>query len=460
MSSHRILILGGGFGGIYAALRLEQLIGPHADIEVTLVTRDNYFLFTPLLHEIAACDLEVTTIVNPLRKLLRRVNSFVGNVCSIDLDKKIVLASHGFDDHSHELPYDHLVLALGCSTNFFKLPGVEEFAITMKSLTDAVELRNRIITHLEEANSECAAGERHPLLTFVVAGGGFAGVETLGGINDFVREAIRFFPNLRIENVRMVLVTPDKLILPELNPRLGAYAQRKLAGRGVEIVTEARVSGVRNGIVTLTNGREISANTLVWTAGNAANPIVASLKLPMRAGKIAVDQYLQVEGSDCVWAVGDCASVPNPVTGGYHPPTAQHALRQAHVLADNLVSSIRGGGRRPFRFSTLGQLAAIGRRTGVANILGINFSGFLAWWLWRTIYLSKLPRLEKKIRVALDWTLDLWFAKDFACVTASQSGYSRAMAASRAAVLPAPSTDHDAPPREELNAYAECHKKV
>src|SRR6516165_4469606 len=150
MSSHRILILGGGFGGIYAALRLEQLIGPHADIEVTLVTRDNYFLFTPLLHEIAACDLEVTTIVNPLRKLLRRVNSFVGNVCSIDLDKKIVLASHGLDDHSHELPYDHLVLALGCSTNFFKLAGVEEFATTMKSLTDAVELRNRIITHLEE----------------------------------------------------------------------------------------------------------------------------------------------------------------------------------------------------------------------------------------------------------------------------------------------------------------------
>jgi NADH dehydrogenase len=164
----------------------------------------------------------------------------------------------------------------------------------------------------------------------------------------------------------------------------------------------------------------------------------------MRAGKIAVDQYLQVEGSDCVWAVGDCASVPNPVTGGYHPPTAQHALRQACVLADNLVSSIHGGRRRPFRFSTLGQLATIGRRTGVANILGINFSGFLAWWLWRTIYLSKLPRLEKKIRVALDWTLDLWFAKDFACVTASQSGYSRSMAASQTAISPAPSANYDA----------------
>jgi len=428
MSSHRILLLGGGFGGIYAALRLERLLAARADTEITLVTRDNYFLFTPMLHEIAACDLEVNTIINPLRKLLRSANTFVGNIRSIDLDKKVVFASHGLDDHPHQLPYDHLVLALGSSTNFFKLPGVEEFAITMKSLTDAVELRNRIITHLEEANSECAAGERHPLLTFVVAGGGFAGVETLGGINDFVREAIRFFPNLRIENVRMVLVTPDKLILPELNPRLGAYAQRKLAKRGIEIITEERVTGSRNGIVTLSNGQEIVANTLIWTAGTAPNPIVASLKLPMRGGKIAVNEYLQVEGSDCVWAVGDCASVPNPATGGYHPPTAQHALRQARVLADNLAASIRGGKRRPFRFSTLGQLAAIGRRTGVANILGINFSGFIAWWLWRTIYLSKLPRLEKKLRVALDWTLDLWFAKDFACVTASHSGYSAAAA--------------------------------
>ena len=437
MSSRRILILGGGFGGIYTALRLERLLA-RTDTEVTLVTRDNYFLFTPMLHEIAACDLEVNTIVNPLRKLLRHVNTFIGNVQSIDLDKKAVLASHGLDDHTHELPYDHLVLALGSSTNFFKLPGVEEFAITMKSLTDAVELRNRIIVHLEEANSECAAGERQPLLTFVVAGGGFAGVETLGGINDFVREAIRFFPNLRIENVRMILVTPDKLILPELNPKLGAYAQRKLAARGVEILTDARVGGVRNGVVILTDGREIPANTLIWTAGTAPNPIIASLKLPMRAGKISVDEYLQVEDSNCVWAVGDCASVPNPATGGYHPPTAQHALRQARVLADNLVSTIRGGNRRAFRFSTLGQLAAIGRRTGVANILGVNFSGFPAWWLWRTIYLGKLPRFEKKLRVALDWTLDLWFAKDFACVTASRSGYSRAMEAALNAVTLAP----------------------
>ena len=443
MSVKKILILGGGFGGIYAALRLEKLFAKSDDVEVTLVTRDNYFLFTPMLHEIAACDLELNNIVNPLRKLLGRVATFVGTVEEIDLESKTVRASHGLDDHAHVLPYDHLVLALGSRTNFFNLPGVEEFAVTMKSLTDAVELRNRIITHLEEANSECAAGERQPLLTFVVAGGGFAGVETLGAINDFVREAIGFFPNLKLEHVRMVLITPDQLILPELNPKLGAYAMRKLRRRGVEILTGARVSAVRGGEVELTSGQRIPANTLIWTAGTAANQLVSGLNLPMRKGKIEVNEYLEVVGVQGVWAVGDCALVPNPKSGGFHPPTAQHALREGRTLADNLAASIRGGRKRPFRFSTLGQLAAIGRRTGVANILGVNFSGFIAWWLWRTIYLSKLPRFEKKVRVALDWTLDLVFAKDFACITAGRSAYSRAVAEAQSAEVSTSSNSTD-----------------
>jgi NADH:quinone reductase (non-electrogenic) len=428
MKTRHILILGGGFGGIYAAIRLEKLLRRERDIEITLVTRDNYFLFTPMLHEVAACDLELSTIVNPLRKLLRRVHTFTGTIESIDLQNRVVSASHGLDGHAHKLPYDHLVIALGSCTNFFNLPGVEDFAITMKSLSDAVELRNRIITHLEEANSECAIGEREPLLTFVVAGAGFAGVETLGAVNDFVREAIRFYPNLKLEQLRMVLVTPDKLILPELNPRLGAYAQRKLARRGVEIITGARVTGVHAGVVELNNGQSIPANSLIWTAGTSANPLVAKLSLPMKNGKIEVNEFLEVPGSDGVWALGDCALVPNSKTGGFHPPTAQHALRQGRTLADNIAASFAQRQKTPFRFSTLGQLAAIGRRTGVANILGINFSGFLAWWLWRTIYLGKLPRLEKKLRVALDWTLDLVFAKDFTCVTANQSSYSRAAA--------------------------------
>ena len=412
----RVLILGGGFGGIYTALKLEKLLRWRKDVSVTLVTRDNFFLFTPMLHEVAASDLEINAIVSPLRKLLKRVGTFVGNVEAVDLTARVVRVSHGFDGHTHDLGFDHLVLALGASTNFFGLPGLASQALTVRTLDDAVTLRSRLISHLEEASSECAAGSRKPLLTFVVAGGGFAGVETIGAINDFVREALRFYPSLGAGDMRMVLVTPDEMILPELGPKLGVYAQRKLISRGIEVLTKARVAEFQDGTVKLTDGRAIPACTLVWTAGNAGNPLVAALPIPNRGGRVMVNKYLEVESAPGVWALGDCALVPD-LHGGFHPPTAQHALRQGRVLGDNIAAAIAGAKKRPFRFSTLGQLAAIGRRTGVANILGLKFSGFIAWWLWRTIYLSKLPRLEKKIRVALDWTLDICFSKDFACVS-------------------------------------------
>lgn len=416
-SPHRILVVGGGFGGVYAARELRKLLRRRADVEITLVTRDNYFLFTPMLHEVAAGDLELHTIVNPLRKLLRGVETFVGTVESIDLAEKRVRVSHGDDGHAHDLSWDRLILALGSGTNFFDLPGVQERALTVKSLDDAIRLRNRLITHLEEASSECGTSARRRLLTVVVAGGGFAGVETLGGINDFVRAAIRYFPDIDPTDVRMVLVTPASSILPELGPELGAYAQRKLAERGVEIVTGAKVRRVRGDVVELTNGRTIEAGTLVWTAGTAPNPLLATLPAERRAGRIIVDEYLEVPGHADVWAIGDCALVPERHGGGFHPPTAQHALRQGRTVARNVAASLTGGRKTPFVFSSLGQLAAIGRRTGVAKVCGVRFSGFVAWWLWRTVYLSKLPRFEKKVRVALDWTLDLCFAKDFACVT-------------------------------------------
>jgi NADH dehydrogenase len=412
----RVVILGGGFGGIYAALELEKVLARRSDLEVTLVARENFFMFTPMLHEVAASDLELSTIVNPLRKMLTRVGTFVGSVEAIDLEGRRVRVSHG-DGHCHELPYDHLVLALGSSTNFFALPGVEECALTVRSVDDAMVLRNRIINILEEANSECSAGVRQPLMTFLVAGAGFAGVETLGGINDFVREALRFFPNLRPENLRMILVAPGETILPEFGPKLGVYAQQKLAARGVEVLNGVKVRRVDGDLVELTDGRTIRANTLIWTAGTAPNPVVAALPVAKRGGRVVVNEYLEVPGVPGVWALGDCALVPDG-RGGFHPPTAQHALREGRAAARNIAARLAGTAEKPFRFRTLGQLAAIGRRAGVANVFGINFSGFVAWWLWRTIYLSKLPRFEKKVRVALDWTLDLCFAKDFASVTA------------------------------------------
>jgi NADH dehydrogenase len=367
-----------------------------------------------MLHEVAASDLDVTHIVNPVRKMLKRSHFFLGDVEGIDLPARSVTVSHGSDRHRHQLPYDHLVIGLGGVTNFYGLPGLEERALTMKSLADAIELRSRLIANLEEADTECAAKAcvREPLLTCVVAGGGFAGVETIAAVNDFVREALHFYPNVRPDQIRMVLVHSGAVLLPELSERLGRYAQKKLARRGIDIRLNVRVTGVSDEGVQLSDGSTVAARTIVWTAGTAPNPLLASLACDKEHGRIVTNEYLEVPGWPGVWALGDCAVTPDPATGKPYPPTAQHALREGRVLAHNLAAGIRGGRRKPFVFSTIGQLAAIGRRTGVASIFGVNFSGFIAWWLWRTIYLSKLPRAEKKLRVALDWTLDLLFSKD------------------------------------------------
>ena len=410
---HRILILGGGFGGLYTALELEKRLAKRPNVEVTLVNRENFFLFTPMLHEVAAGDLDLTNIVNPVRKLLRKVNFFEGEVEAIDLDNLKVVVSHGFDRHTHELEFDQIVLGLGSSTNFFGLPGLEEHALTMKSLSDAINLRNRLIALLEEADTECVdSTNRNALLTFVVAGGGFAGVETIGGINDFVRECLRFFSNIRQENIRMVLVHPGPVVLPELSSSLGQYTQETLIRKGIDIRVNTRVEGYVDGAVVLSDGTTLATHTLIWTAGTTPHSLLAALPCAKERGRLLVEDTLEVRGAPGVWAIGDCALVPDRNTGKYCPPTAQHALREGKVLAHNLLATIGGTSKKSFSFATLGQLAAIGHRTGVANILGKNFQGFIAWWLWRTIYLSKLPRLEKKVRVALDWTLDLLFSKD------------------------------------------------
>jgi NADH dehydrogenase len=408
----RIVILGGGFGGLAVARELERLLPRRADVHVTLVNRDNFFLFTPMLHEVAASDLDITTIVNPLRKLLRRTSLFTGTVDRIDTASRTVTVSHARGEHAHELPFDHLVIALGAQTNFFGIPGLAERAITMKTLGDAIQLRNQLIQHLEEADFECNAQIRGPLLTCVVAGGGFAGVETVAAVNDFLHEALSFYPNLTPADLRVMVVHAGPFLLPELGEELGRYTQARLAERGVEVVLNTRVGGLEGDLVTLTDGRRVDARTVVWTAGNSANPVLDGLPCATERGRIVVDAHLRVRGLPNVWALGDCAHIADPATGGAFPPTAQHALREGRCAARNIVAELRGEAPTPFAFSTIGLLAAIGRRTGVANVLGVNFSGFVAWWLWRTIYLAKLPRFEKKLRVALDWTLDVLFSKD------------------------------------------------
>jgi NADH dehydrogenase len=436
----RVLILGGGFGGLHAALQLEKTLARDPDIEVTLVNRVNFFLFTPLLHKVAVGDLDATHIVNPIRKLLRRVQFFCADVESIDLAARRVVVSFGDDHHRHELEYDHLVLAMGSVTNFYNVPGLQERALTMKSLGDAVYLRHRLIGHLEEADCERAVAGRERPLTVVVAGGGFAGVETMAAINDFLREALGYYPHLGEDDLRLVLVHSGAVILPELGEKLGAYAQQKLAERKVEIRTDTKVTGVTGSDVQLSDGTAIDTDLLLWTAGTSPHPLLASLPCHRDRGRVGVNEYLEVPDWPGVWAVGDCALIPDRRTGKPCPPTAQHAIREGKVVAQNITAAIQGRQKQPLDFSSLGQLAAIGRGTGVASIRGMNFSGFAAWWLWRTVYLMKLPRFEKKLRVVSARTLDRLFSKDLAqsLTLRAPSVFAREEGAGRpaAAILP------------------------
>jgi len=440
----RVVILGGGFAGIHTAQELERALPRDVPAEITIVNRDNFILFTPMLHEVAASDLDITHIVNPIRRLVRRASLFVGEVEAIDLPGRRVVVRHAENGHRHELAYDHLVLALGGITNFFGLPGLRERALTMKTLADAVALRNRLIQVLEEADFECAAAERRrELLTVLVAGGGFAGVETVAAANEFIRDAIRSYPRLSEDMVRLILVHSGSAILPELDERLGAYAARVLARRGVEIRLHTRVAGVTEAGVALSDGTTVPAQTIVWTAGTSPSPLLGGLPCGLDHGRVVVDHCLRVPEWPGVWALGDCALVPDRTTGKFCPPTAQHALRQGKALARNIVAAVGGQAPRPFVFSTLGQLASIGRRTGVANIMGWNFHGFAAWWLWRSIYLAKLPGLHRKIRVALDWTLDLILAKDIVQLPAAGPAAGPAVGLAPPALAPVPARSHD-----------------
>jgi NADH:quinone reductase (non-electrogenic) len=411
MKPTRIVIAGGGFAGLYAAKHLEDTLAKRRDIEVTLISRENFILFTPMLHEVAAGDLSPSDIVNPLRRILRRVNVVQAEIAAIDLAKEKVRCLGGLRDVELEFEFDHLLLALGAQTNFFDIPGVRDWAVTMKNLADAALLRNRMVALLEEASLRNDEAARRELLTFVTAGGGFSGAETTGAINDFLRETARFYPAIKEEMIRIVLVHGGEHLLPELGKELGRYAEHKLRNRGVEVIDGALVTSYDGSVVELSNGRSIPAATVIWTAGAKPSPVIESLPCQKQRGRLLVDECLAVTGVFGLWAVGDCAAVPDG-TGGFYPPTAQHGMREAVAAAKNIARAVVGEPLKPFHYKTIGMLASIGHHSGVAMLFGVKFSGFIAWWMWRSVYLLKLPRLAKKIRVMMDWTLDLFFGRD------------------------------------------------
>jgi NADH dehydrogenase len=407
----RIVIAGGGFAGLYAAKHLDGMLARRTDIEVTLISRENFIVFTPMLHEVAAGDLSPSDIVNPLRRILRRVKVVQAEVKAIELTKRIVRCLGGLRDMELEFEFDHLLLALGAETNFFDTPGVRDWAVTMKNLADAALLRNRMVALLEDASLCKDEASRRELLTFATAGGGFSGAETTGAINDFLRETARFYPAIKQEMIRTVLVHAGEHLLPELGEELGRYAEHKLRRRGVEVINGARVVSYDGSVVELSNGTAIPAATVIWTAGAKPSPVIEGLPCEKQRGRLLVDERLAVAGVPGLWAVGDCAAVPDGA-GGLYPPTAQHGMREAVAAAENIARAVVGEPLKPFHYKTIGMLASIGHHSGVAMLFGIKFSGFIAWWMWRSVYLLKLPRLAKKIRVMMDWTLDIFFGRD------------------------------------------------
>jgi NADH:quinone reductase (non-electrogenic) len=410
----RIVIVGGGFAGLYAAIQFDKRLARRADIEVTLISRENFILFTPMLHEVAAGDLYPGDIVNPLRRILRHVNVVEAEIETIDLTAKKIRCTAGVREMELEFEFDHLLLTIGSETNFFDMEGVRGWAVTMKSLADATLLRNRMVALLEEASLQKDDATRRELLTFVTAGGGFAGVETTGAINDFVRETVKFYPSLNEDAIRVVVVHPGTFLLPELGEKLGRYAEQKLSERKVEIIKGKRVAGYDGSIIKLSDGTSIPATTLIWTAGVKPSKAVESLDCKKERGRLVVNEDMSVPGVFGLWAAGDCAAIPDVRSGKgkFYPPTAQHGLREGVVVAKNIEAAILGRPLKPFRFQMLGQLASIGHHTGVAMMFGIKFSGFIAWWFWRSVYLMKLPRLAKKLRVMASWTLDIFFGQE------------------------------------------------
>ena len=411
MKTTRIVIAGGGFAGLYAAMHFDKRLARRADVEVTLISRENFIFFTPLLHEVAAGDLYPGDIVNPLRRILRHVKFVDADVQAIDLNARRIHCIASVADRDLEFEFDHLLLTLGSETNFFNMDGVRDWSVTMKSLSDAALLRNRMVALLEEASLQTDEAARRQLLTFVTAGGGFSGTETTGAVNDFVRETMRYYPQLCEDLIRVVVVHPGNFILPELGEELGRYAERKLRERKVEVIKGARVANYDGVVVTLSDGTSIPAATLIWTAGVKPSPVIAQLPCEKERGRLLVSEYLAVTGVPGLWAAGDCAAVPILNTENFHPPTAQHGLREGVTVAKNIEAMILDRSLKPFRFKMLGQLASIGHHTGVAMVFGIKFSGFIAWWFWRSVYLMKLPGLAKKLRVMASWTLDLFFGQ-------------------------------------------------
>jgi NADH:ubiquinone reductase (H+-translocating) len=410
----RIVILGGGFGGIAVAQRLERRLRP-GEAEIVLISRENFSLFTPMLPEVSSGELDIRHVVTPIRSQLRQTHFILADVRGLDVAAHAVEITHTLTGHDEWIAYDQLVIALGSSTSTFGLPGVAEHVFALKTLEDAGILRNRLVWLLELADSTSDAALRRRYLTVVVVGGGFTGVEATGEFVELFRSVLRFYPSIDRAMVRIVLIEGGPVLLPGLPPRMGSYSASFLRKRGVEILTGDGVASADEDGIVLQSGARIETSTIVWSAGVAPAPTIGGSPLPRtKRGAIIVGRDFLVEGFEDIWALGDCAAIPDGA-GGFYPLTAQHAIREGPVLADNIIGMLHGKATKPFHYTALGMMASLGARRAVAQLPGGRvLTGFPAWFLWRSYYLSRLPGLDRKLRVAFDWTLELLFPRDIA----------------------------------------------
>src|SRR3954470_16400878 len=407
-----VVILGGGFGGLYAARKLERSLPPHA-ANVTIVTDVNFMLYTPLLPGAAAGTLEPRHVVVPLREHLDRTDLLLAHVTGADPDGRRVLVTTA-EGEQREVPYDQLIVALGSVSRTLPVPGLREYGVGLKTLSDAIALRNQIIHTLERAESAEDEAARRALLTYVFVGAGYAGLEGLAELQDFAADIVDLYPRSRVDGVRFILVEARDRVMPEISADLAEFATAELRRRGIEVRTSTTVERISVDSVELSDGEVVPCRTVAWTAGVRPSPVVAELGLPLdKNGRIVVDRYCRVDGRQGVWAIGDSAAVPDPARPGQPtPPTCQHALRQGRTVARNVAAALGAGKPKPFTYKTLGVFVDMGHQKAVAETLGIKWRGFPAWFLARTYHLYMMPGIKRQLRLVVDWTVDLAFGRD------------------------------------------------
>ena len=406
-----VVVLGGGYGGVYAALELQGA-AKRGEIELTLISRENFFLFQPMLAEVISGSISPLNVVSPIRRIVPHAQVHQAEIESVDTSSRTVAIRYPGHARLTTISYDHLIFAVGSATNLSQFPGVEEHGMPFKTLGDAFRLRNHLISMLEAADVEDDPFYKMQSLTFVIAGGGYTGIEVASEINEFLRVASRSYRNVNPEDFRVILLHRSGRILPELGEKLANLSHRLLERRGIYIRLHAELKGATGQSALLADEVYIPTKTLVATIGASPNAILADLPCERERGRLVVDETLAVKGGENLWAVGDCALVPDVLRGGFCPPTAQFALREAKSAAQNVLATIRGTPTKRFSYKSRGVFVPLGGFAAATEAFGLEMSGFLAWWLYRTFYLLQLPRLERKLRVVTDWTLDLIFPPD------------------------------------------------